>query len=533
MVRQWVERVIGKNRRPILLAVFVAINVVALGVFLFQRFPPFPIGWDAPYYISRIRYFLEQGVVTNRMGYIGLSAAIHLLLGAPLITLQVAATLLTSTLIALASALLVYRPTAGGTTRFAFVFLLVLWSHGFFALAITTIDNAFALAFALFALGILARSDGSPRSVVAFGAMTALLAITHLETLAFLLVTVVVFLLLTALRTRDLGAVLRRYRWYFAAGVPSLGLAVLQWGPTLGGIVGGYLQRGDPLGNASIPYADPKSISAVLRYLSTGIAGPFETMLFLLGAGVALGYYLRRADQRTATAVAAYGIVAYAVLVFSVVGGSIPINRSTPLLPVSLFLGLGVATAFRWLVQRSRIGAGAVGALALLIITLTVPTFAIYALRFPPSIHHQSYAGLSELTTFVREQDIPSFVLLGETPPDVVAASAYYGLWTNWLTALAPLPDATRAHCVYLGRVENLVRGEPTLRDGNREYNETSAEGLRCVRTLPPDAPIFVVRYLYAPGFPNGAGIQSTPIGEHVVQVHRVPLNAAVPTTSG
>jgi hypothetical protein len=482
-----------ERRRAILLALFVFLNVAAMAVFLRHRLPEYPIGWDAPYYISRERYFLEQGVVSNRMGYVGLAAAAHALLGVPLVSLQGAATVATTTLLALASGLLVYRGRTAGF-RFALVFLLVLWSQGFFALTITTFDNAFALAFALLALAVVGRrADPSRGSAAAFGVCAALVALTHLETFAFLVATLCVFLILSVASRRRVVAVLREYRGYFAGLVPALLLVALQWGSTIATIVSGYFRRADPAGNASIPYAQPESVGDVWRFLTTGVVNPVQGALLILGLGTVAFLAFRRDASRGSLVLAAYGATAYAILLYSVLGGSIPINRSALLVPVPFFVGLGVAVVLRWLFERSRLRLAAVGALGIVAVAVTVPPYARYALRFSPSIQKSAYQGLQELNTYVRAHGFTHFVVVADTPSDERAASAFYGLWTYWTLALFPLPDGDRLHCVYLGTLENYRRSEPTDRPGNPEYRETSEFSLGCVRDLPARPPAFLV----------------------------------------
>lgn len=468
---------------------FILANVVALVWIYAAKMPSYPIGWDAPYYITNIRYLENQVTIGPRMGFIGVVALVHQLTNISLNTLMVWVTPMLVVILAFGIAGLVYQVADRNLFALAMGFFFSLWFTSYFALSVSTFDNAFGLALTFLTLNIaLILKRGWIRGGLFFFG-TLLIGITHLESFGVLSLIIILYWLLFAIQQRTWVAF--KYQnsdILLSWGAALLGTGWIWWG-SLRKITSGYLGKADPGGNASIPFANIHNLTEAGKYFSTSISGSLA-ILIVITAVIFLLVKLFRRQRKEHCMALAYILSTYAVLMYAVLRKSIPINRATLLVPVPMLLGLGTYYLYKLLRLRMRLFVSILF-FVLVILTFKLPLEYIdYMSRFPRAIGSNFYS-FQELSDYVAKNNINSFVVVAHT--DSKAASAYYGLWRNWISATAPLPTSQRAHCLYLGSFENLIKNQPTYWKDNYEYYTTSLVGLECIKSLPEPPKYFVI----------------------------------------
>ncbi len=517
----WIQRLLpietkARQWAPI---AFIVLNVALMAMVIVQHRPPYPTGWDSPYYMSRVRYLEQAGVLTNRVGFIALMTTVHQASGVSLVTLQWIATYAIMLLIALSTAVLAAGVSGRRTTVFLLTFFFTFWSTSYFAMAVTTFDNALAIAFIFLTLALLSRTNGSWRSAAGIGLPMLVVALTHFESFAFLLFALVLYVGMMVIRDRAVGDTWRRLRPIMIVTAGICLLAVLQWRDVLGHIFTSYSATADTTANASIPYAAGQSLADVVPYLSTGISTQLQIILAILGLVFVVAMAFRRRSNE-ALGVLAYIITAYTVLVFSVVRASIPINRSTPLLPATLLIGLGLSALLSWLVARHGRALAMFVTIGLIVLLYPIASFRAYADRFPVSISSASYAGYQELQSFLADQPQTNYILAVNIRADEAAASAFYGLWRNWATAMLPLPTTNPGFCIGFGALSDVLQRRSTTRVNAQEYNDTNEASLDCIRKLATDTPVYMIEGLQPGAWPpTSQRWRLTPIGQHVQRV--------------
>ncbi len=461
----------------------VVVNVVLFSAYLTRRSSEYPIGWDTPYYMTMTRYFEEQDFLSDRFGIVTLLSVLHKVLGVSLIKISIYLSVGLNLMLSLAASLLAYRAFRSNIVIFSTSFVFVFWSFNNYILTLSTFDNALGLTFALLALNFVVKGDRW-FSVVPFFFLSTMVALTQFETFVFFTMMLGVYFILLAIFQRSILKAFRLKFRYVVTFVLVMVISFFHFSSQISTIVKAYTQRGDPLLNASIPYASSRSLQDILSYFKYGIESGPLIFLFLLGLALLL-WLIKRRENGYTNVLLAYFIASYALLLFAVVRSSIPINRSIMLLPTSLFIGIGVGTFVSVLRDRlsSRYNVAAVAAVLVSVLFL-MPSYIAWTMRISPAIHSEVYRGFQQLNGYIKENNIANFVIVADTNPDEKAASAFYGLWYYWSQAIFPLPTQNSTYCIYIGTLRNYKLGVPTVRIGNEEYNSTSIESARCLTAM-------------------------------------------------
>lgn len=485
-----------KNSRSkitlIFTVLFVVANIFALIIIYHKILPPYPIGWDAPYYITNVRYFEQLPTLVPRIGLITVLSFVQVMTRMSLVSLVVWMTPTLVVLLALGTAGLVYYAAGRRWLAFGVGFFFALWFTSYFALSISTFDNAFGLAMTLTILNlVLFLPKGWWRGILIFlGA--AVIGTSHLESFGILSFILLIFWTLSALQERSLKKMIVHDMDIIVAWSGSALTTAALWWPLLHTIATGYIAKADPSGNASIPYASSHNITEVFSYFGTSISGPLAITFAALAVALLFYLFLRKPNSAHRM-VLAYVACLYAVLMYAAIRKSIPINRAALLVPVPFLLSLGFYYLFAFFRRRLNWYV-TVFALSSVVVILGLPIeYQNYLARFPKAVS-SNYYSFQELGDYVRKNSVNSFVVVADINTNTAAASAYYGLWNNWISATAPLPTHNRSYCLYLGSINNLLKGLPSSRTGNIEYYSTSQVGLACSKTL-PSAPRYFVLY--------------------------------------
>lgn len=511
---------------------FIVLNVAFLG-FLFSRLlSEYPIGWDSPYYIANTRYFEEQGLAGSRSSFVALMAAGHLVLGIPLLQLHILFPIAVAVLLAFGMGILVSRLFGNQPWVLALTFFLTLWHPNTFFLTISTFDNALGLTLVTFALVFLSGKQYIAQRAAAFFLLSSMLVVTHFESYLFLLFVVAVYSLLFLINSRSLPLVWRALRWFVLPLAATAVFAAFQWLPLLQKIYAQYTTITNVTENASIPFAEQQDVFGFFLYAKTGLTNGVDLILFLVGTFSLIGIVrTARKNKMQSLLLLAYAGVAYIVLLYSVLRSSIPINRAILLLPITVLISIGFVNILHWLRRQVVPRRTVLISILLVFAVLPIPRYFNVMKRLAPAIHRSTFRGLQTLGGYLERTKTNSAVIIGNTPPDVRAASAYYGLWTNWLSAVFPLPHSERNYCVYFGNVDQLLAGISTHREANDEYNETSKESLRCLDRLPQkSSPMFIIRDMYPGTYPPtivGATVRT--ISSDVVEVVPTADQSALP----
>lgn len=486
---------LDKKRLSTLIALFVVVmNIVLLSVYLAHRSSEYPIGWDTPYYITMTRYFEEQDFLSDRFGIITLLSVLHKVLGVSLIQLSIYLSVGLNLVLSLVSSLLAYRALRTNLTVFIASFIFVFWSVNNYILTISTFDNALGLTYALLALYCVVRVN-SWFGVVPFFLFSMMVALTQFETFVFFVLMLgVYFLILTASNRSFVRAFRHTYRYIVSFALVTV-ISIFHFSNQIVSIFTAYTQRGDPLLNASIPYANTRSLLDVLNYFKYGITTGPLILVFCLGLVFVL-WMVKRKENGHTNVLLAYFIASYSLLLYAVVRSSIPINRSIMLLPTSLFVGIGVGKLITLL--RNRLSAkhyiAAIAAVMVSVLFL-IPSYFAWTMRISPAIHSQVFRGFQQLNGYIEKNPVNNFVIVADTMPNEKAASAFYGLWYYWSQAIFPLPAGNSTYCIYIGTYKNYKLGTPTVRSDNEEYNSTSVESARCLAAMNGKrVPVFMIR---------------------------------------
>ncbi|MFH1171019.1 MAG: hypothetical protein V1778_00580 [bacterium] len=491
------------SKRTIIVGIVLLANILLLLNIFLRQFPQYPTGWDAPYYITYTKSFEQFGETSSRAGMITIVAALHSVTNISYINAYRMLTVVFMVLLALGTALLSTTVSRKRVTTFLITFFFALWYQYYFMLSLSTFDNALGVILVVFSCYFLAEKTKKKENAIAFSSLSILLAITHLESFAFLMLILGLFIVFRIVARRSMVQAVRENAWFCIAGIATSAVALLQWSTLIRSIVQTYAKTADVGGNASIPYAADRSFREFLHYAGTGVVDHATLVLFLIGLTFLVFLVKQRSSVRDRTAVIAYFLAAYGILLFSVLRASIPINRSILLLPVPLGIGMGLSWYVVLLQRKRKFGIAGVSIVLLFFALLPISKYVEYVKRVPPSISQTVYAGIADLNQYQQAQIDGSYVVLSNTQNEVKAASAYYLLWYHWLTALLPLPDTTKGYCAYFGLLENFPDLRPTVRPANQEYNDTNVESLSCIRSLPKSSPrLFVVRGLYPGQFP-------------------------------
>lgn len=477
--------------------VILIANVAALTILILNKIGDFPIGWDAPYYISRVRYFEELGVLSNRTGFITLMSTIHTALNIPLVTLHTLFTIFSISLLSILSAMLASHLIQPRRMTFVLTFISVSWYTSYFALSVSTYDNALGIIFMLSALVFLTCVSRGWKGATLFALAAVMTLLTHLESYLLLVCILFVYSVFEYFRLSTFTKWIQVNKPYVVVLVLTLLFAGIQWADVIAPIFSQYASPSLQGVNASTPYSQTRSLAEFFKLLTTGIPSTVYAVLFVVGV---YGVYTRRKQDnpRLSNILLAYLVAAYGLLLYSVLRSSIPINRTVLLLPVPLFIGIGVAQITTFFSKHSATRVSPTLASIVFLIVLPSMAYQVYVQRFPVSISPDVYTDLTSLNAHVLRNDVSHFILVTNTDSQTQAASAYYGLWSNWIQSIFPLEDGTRASCLYFGKVENLPRRVPTVRAENTEYNATNIESLSCISKLPENSKIYLAKSLYS-----------------------------------
>jgi hypothetical protein len=501
------------------LIAFIGLNIILLSIIFVYILPDYPTGWDAPYYISRIQYFLEQDVLSNRVGLILLVSTLHLLTGISVISLITFVPVVATTLLALASALLASRVAKNNKFIFPLVFFFVFWSTSYFALSISTIDNAIGLSFAIFSLYLLSFGMNSIKKIIPFTLSATMVVLTHFESYMLLLLCLFFYFVILLIQEKSIKTLIKNTWRGIVAIVVTMAIAYFQWSNIISNITNRYTQEGDSAGNASIPYADTTSFEQVWKYFSNGLSSAIEIFLFLFGISFVIWSIFRKKSNK-AGHILAFVLSCYSILLFSIIRSSIPINRSLLLLPVTLMVSIGMVAVYKFIKTRFKVSMQLLVIAGLITVMFPISNYIEYVMRFPQSIRQETYVGLNQLNQHVQEENIKNYIVVTNTGSKVKAASAYYGLWRNWIMSVLPLPTESNNFCIYFGKLDNFRKKEATIRKDNEEYNYISQYSLECINELPSGTPIYMIKGLYPGSFPQeGSRFSTKDISENVVEI--------------
>jgi hypothetical protein len=509
------------------LFVFVALNALLLFLVFRHETVSYPSGWDAPYYINRIREFIERGIIPHRFGFVIAMGIIHLVTRIPVITTVAWASPVLMVLTATGVASLVYAASRKSLLGFCLAFAVTLWSPLNVLLSTGTFDNAFAVALLFFALWIVRWAGPSWRRGIALLIVSSIIGGTHLETYALFVVIVALYEALQLVRHRSLKRWWMREFDVFAAMLLALLISVLHWAGTLNTLVTFYTTTAGSGGNASIPYAQSSTLTSVLNYLQTGIANTTVLSVVLMAVLVLIYRVIRRRDAG-ADIFIAYVIASYGVLLYAVLRGSIPINRAILVVPINALIGFGIYLVTRF-PKRLRLTFGALVIITFYLAVATPTALVATVRRLSPSISPTTFTAYHSLAEYVRDHDVKTYVVIADIPNTELAASAYYSLWTNWLVATKPTGTTTDQFCIYLGSLANYRSGVPATRTDRQEYNDTAREGQRCVSALayafPTEPPAtFVIQGIYFASFSQPAwSATNEVIGPNLGRIHLPP----------
>lgn len=489
-----------RHRSRLVLILFAVVNVAVLLLLYRRAFVSYPIGWDAPYYINSVRELLEHGVMPQRLGFVAVVAGVHLVTRISISTILVWLTPTIMVGMAIGAASLVSAVTNRSRVAWCLAFLATLWSSQTLALSMGTYDNAFAMAMIFVALWIVRWSHPSWRRALLLGLTAVVIGLTHLETYILFMFMTVLYEGVRWLRYRRWGAWWHEEKDVFSALAVALLITVWHWAAYLSKLLTFYTTTADPEGNASIPYAQSSTLGSYFTYAKTGL----PTTLFLCIAGVSVvmvGVMMLRRRQRILDLFACYIVAGYLVLAFAVVRGSIPINRAVLLVPVNVLLGYGWYVVVRY-VSRIRVVSSMFVVLMAYVLLAAPVNFVDTMKRYTPSIRPSTYAAYQSLAAYVRDHHISTYVVVADIPTNEHAASAYYGLWTNWLAATRPANTMTNAYCIYFGNLASYRNRVAATRPQQQEYNDTTKEGLRCTKSLTTDPVVFVIKDIQPAAFP-------------------------------
>lgn len=513
-------------RRNLIVGIFLLLNVTFLVWVFLRQFPEYPTGWDAPYYMSYTKSFLELGETSSRAGMVTIVGALHSTTGVSILNIYRAYTVASMVLLALGTALLATTVHQKRMTTFLSTFFFALWYQYYFMLSLSTFDNALGVILVVYSCYFLSSKTRKKENAIAFFSLAALLAVTHIESFAFLMLILAIFFIIHVLKSRSIVSVIREKFWFLLATISAAVIALFQWLKFIGSFFQSYSKTADVGGNASIPYAENQSLGGFFHFAGTGITDTPTVLLFLIGIVLLVFLAQKKPNDSGRTVLIAYILAAYLLLLFSVLRASIPINRSILLLPVPIVVGLGMSWYFTFLQRERKIGVASISAVFLFFAILPTSKYLTYVQRVPPSIHHSVYDGIVDLDRYQADHVTGSFVVLGNTQQEVKAASAYYGLWYYWLTTILPTSDKTKGYCVYFGSLSNFSSLLPTVRSENQEYNDTNKESLRCIQTLPQTEPIrlFSIRGLYPGVFPPELpSTESVLITDNLAEIRILP----------
>lgn len=454
-----------------------------------------------------------------RIGFIGLMSLLHFLFGISTIQLIHWATPILTTLIALGYAGVVYRSTKNSLFAFAITFFFSLWATSTFVLSITTFDNAFGQVFVLGSIFFALGQKNSWRRAIGVFISATLVGLTHLESFIFLCLVVGLYGLITISFNRSLMIFFKTEKKLILAFMFSAAITTWHWFNQIIKIFHGYSVTADPAGNASIPYAHVTNFSGFWSFLTTGIPNRITTMV-VIAAIVSLIVTITRHNNREIRLFTAYIFSGYIVVLYAILRASIPINRAILLLPVSILLGYGLYHASRYLYQ-SRYRFVTLTVFILILLFIFPPAeYVSYLRRFPRAISSTVPKGLNELNNYITEHQSTSIIIISDIKPDIRAASAYYGLWYNWITAILPLSITERQVCLYLGTMENLRMRRPTVSASRPEYKDASLVGISCIQKLRQPVEIFQIQGIGQGPYPlKGNNIQVEYLAPTLVRI--------------
>jgi hypothetical protein len=504
----------------------VLVNVAVLTVVMHNKMPAYPVGWDAPYYITRVNQFIELGVLSNRIGFVTSMASVQSVTGLPNVSLYIYFTVFITTLFSLFTALLASRVFLRHT--FVLIFLATFWFVNSLALTTTTFDNALGLSLCLLAVYALSKRSENAVHAIPFFIVVLALSFTHFESYLFFLGVFVIYALLVIFQKRSVGIFIREYKWFILPVIVSTVVAYIHWSDVVSAIFTYYTVSADPTGNASVPYSQSASLREFFRLTQSGIWSYAQSVVSVLGLTVLAWSVLRKKDSH-AIPVLAYALAGYALLFLAVMRGSIPINRAVIMLPTAMLFGVGLAQLITF---ASRIAViKKVLFLLILISSIALPVLSArsFISRYPVSITPETYQGIQELREYVQKNNIRSFVIVTNTPEGTLAASAYYGLWNNWSEAVLPVKNSDMEYCIYFGKLENYFFDLPTVRGENQEYNDTNTESRRCVGAMQKSPAVFIIQGLYPGSYPPKAFSEILPqeVGSHVYQLKLLGTTSA------
>lgn len=482
------------NRKSVdfVLTFFVLVQIVALFFIYFWSLPSYPIGWDVPYYIKQILLF-ESGYEPGlRQGFVFFMVALHKITHVDIVLLLRIITPVIITGTAFSMARLVSKVSPSPRSAFLWTFTFALWSTNYFSLSISTLDNAWSYMIGIFALGEIIVSQARRRRAIVFALLGILVGFTHLETFALLSFVFLLFLVLRFLQKRNIRQIWLSEKEVILAYLLMAVLTTYHWRSLLRSTVTVYSTTADTGLNAGIQYASSHGWDEIVRYLQTGISNASVGVVILVTI-LFMGYKYLRKGERGVTMLLAFTLASYGILLYSVVRGSIPIDRAMLLVPAPALFGYGLSLVVSPAVRYLPLAVSLLIFPTIFIYTKLPTAYASMVKRFPQSIRPPAYEAILNFNAFVYQQVPGSYVIVVDIPAAERAATAYYLLWKNWFDATSPSLGYGTPHCTYLGTIENAIQKVPTVRKDNPEYNSTSEFGVDCLRNIRSDARIFVL----------------------------------------
>lgn len=475
---------------------FILTQAVTLFYLFFTLLPAYPIGWDIPYYIKQILLF-ERGLPPGpRVGFIILASGIHWLTRIDIFYLMRIATPAIVLLIAFAAGMFVYKVVGRKVVGFVWTFLLTAWSSTYFLLSISTLDNAFSFGLALTALTVLASNSTVHKKSILTTMLLLFVGFTHLESFTWLVLIFILYFFIRLSILRSIKRTIQENGPVIIGTVLSVGFVIFHWRSLFQNLVGHYSTAADPTVNASIPYVQNTSVQEILQYFQTGAPQTLGVALLISG-GIFVLYDLIKKKTTGLSVFFSYILCSYAVIAYSALRGSIPINRATLFVPTSILLGYALCRLFSYFPRTTpRIAIIAVMLAGFTFFNLPI-SYAKMLQKFPRSISPDMYNAARDFNAYIQGEDSRNYVIIVDLPKNERASSAYYQLWTNWIDATDPDVGYKTPHCVYLGSTQNALQKKVTVRNNDPEYASTSEVGVECSNRLMEPIRYFVLNPYY------------------------------------
>ena len=478
------------------------LNVILLIAVFKKYLPGYPIGWDVPYYISRAKYFLIEGVLGKRAASIIIGAAVSKITGLSLVTVFYYYSIGLIVSLAGVTALLASKIFSGIMRHVSFMVLFTfgIWSVKYFTLSITTLDNALALILSILLLYVLTFEKLKYKTFLVL-CISVLIAVAHFETLMFTIMLLFIYTILVSIFLHmNPGTFISKTKHSLTALGTLIVVGSFYWLDQIQNTLGSYINPTLRSKNASISYTDNSTLREFFRLSHSGTASTGQLFLYIF-AVVAIVFYLFRIPkekERNVLGLFALFLATQAVLFVTVFRGAIPTNRATALLPISLLVSFAVVVILDTLKSRTSLLFLLPIFWLFLLTTQPITDQVAYARRFPLSIEPKTYQALQELSEYSQSEAFPEFVIATNISTTEKAASAYFNLWHNWIISVLPLPSDGYRYCVYFGDIHDILQRKPTIRGGeDTEYSLISNYSYNACSLSAKDAPIFFVDGMY------------------------------------